>query len=158
MASLSSAVPSCCVCWSSLSVTGSGARTTYLTVATMATVRKKKRQKRDDDALTAICAFLLFLRPAARLAFAADAWLVIVLLSHLVAPIIFLLVYNNAFYPARRNCARVILPRGSHTLMLDAKSRKKVSKSLCIFFRVAMPPRMWRWALLTSSTSFDLQV
>ena len=41
MASLSSAVPSCCVCWSSLSVTGSGARTTYLTVATTATVRKR---------------------------------------------------------------------------------------------------------------------
>ena len=103
--------------------------------------QEKKRQKRDDDALTAICAFLLFLRPAARLAFAADDWLVIVLLSHLVAPIIFLLVYNNAFYPARRNCAREILPRGGCTLMLDAKSRKKFQNPL-YFFRVAMPPRM----------------
>ena len=36
--------------------------------------------------------------------------------------------------------------------MLDAKSRKKFQNPL-YFFRVAMPPRMWRWALLTSSTS-----
>ena len=97
--------------------------------------QEKKRQKRDDRALTAICAFLLFLRPAARLAFAADAWLVIVLLSHLVAPIIFLLVYNNAFYPARRNCARVILPRRRRTLYVRRKKSKKVSKSLVFFSR-----------------------
>ena len=106
--------------------------------------QEKKRQKRHDHALAAAAGLLSFalfcLFAAARLIVIAA--LVIILLSHLkAAPIIFLLVYNNAFYPARRNCARVILPRGRRTLMLDAKSRKKFQNPL-YFFRVAMPPRM----------------
>ena len=116
--------------------------------------QEKKRQKRDDRALTAAAGLFLFLLfgifAAAR--HVVKVGLVIVLFSHLIAPFCFLLVDNNAFYPARRNCARVILPRGRRTLMLDAKSRKKFQNPL-YFFRVAMPPRMWRWALLTSSTS-----
>ena len=106
--------------------------------------QEKKRQKRHDHALAAAAGLLSFalfgLFAAARLIVIAA--LVIILLSHLkIAPIVFLLVYNNAFYPARRNCARVILPRGRRTLMLDAKSRKKFQNPL-YFFRVAMPPRM----------------
>ena len=105
--------------------------------------QEKKRQKRDDDALAAAAGLFLFLLfclfAAAR--HVVKVGLVIVLFSHLVAPFFFLLVDNNAFYPARRNCAREILPRGGRTLMLDAKSRKKFQNPL-YFFRVAMPPRM----------------
>ena len=97
--------------------------------------QEKKRQKRHDHALTAICAFLLFLRPAARLAFAADAWLVIVLFSHLVAPFFFLSVYNNGILPcAAELCKRNFAAREAHSYVRRKKS-KKVSKSLVFFSR-----------------------